>query len=123
MGREKLKNTMRTAEAKEKIVLEYLNNKEGLHYYERKYNINYGTLHKWYDKYQKDGLDGLKSKTGKKSGGTKGKGNKKLNNREEELEKIIMKQEIEIARLKKGYMVKGVGVKKEYVTTFEKSMK
>ena len=34
-----------------------------------------------------------------------------------------MKKDIEIARLKKGYMVKGVGQKKEFVTTFKKSIK
>ena len=34
-----------------------------------------------------------------------------------------MKLEIENARLKKGYMVKGVGAEKEYVTTLEENMK
>ena len=34
-----------------------------------------------------------------------------------------MKKEIEIARLKKGYIVKGVGVEKEFVTTFDKNIK
>ena len=34
-----------------------------------------------------------------------------------------MKKEIEIARLKKGYMVKGVGAEKEFVTTFDKNIK
>ena len=34
-----------------------------------------------------------------------------------------MKKEIEIALLKKGYMVKGVGAEKEFVTTFDKNMK
>ena len=35
----------------------------------------------------------------------------------------IMRLEIEVARLKKGYLVKGVGEKKEYVTTQEKNTK
>ena len=34
-----------------------------------------------------------------------------------------MKKDIEIARLKKGYTVKGVGVEKEFVTTFNKNIK
>ena len=34
-----------------------------------------------------------------------------------------MKRDIEIARLKKGYMVKGVGQEKEFVTTLDKNMK
>ena len=36
---------------------------------------------------------------------------------------IIAKQEIEIARLKKGYWVEGVGAKKEYVTGSGKNTK
>lgn len=34
-----------------------------------------------------------------------------------------MKLEIENARLKKGYIVKGDGAEKEYVTTLEKNTK
>ena len=34
-----------------------------------------------------------------------------------------MKKEIEIARLKKGYVVKGVGAEKEFVTILDKNMK
>jgi hypothetical protein len=34
-----------------------------------------------------------------------------------------MKKDIEIARLKKGYNVKGAGLEKEFVTTFNKNIK
>ena len=34
-----------------------------------------------------------------------------------------MKLEIENARLKKGYLVKGAGAEKEYVTTLDKNIK
>ena len=44
-------------------------------------------------------------------------------NRIEELELELMKKDIEIARLKKGYKVKGVGQEKEFVTTFNKNTK
>ena len=54
---------MRTPEEKAKIIEEYLNGEQGLHYYERKYNIHYQVLHRWYNKYLEDGIDGLKSKT------------------------------------------------------------
>ena len=43
--------------------------------------------------------------------------------REEELEIELMKKDIEIARLKKGYNVKGFGQEKEFVTTFNKNTK
>jgi len=117
------KNNMRTPEEKAKIIEEYLNGEQGLHYYERKYDIHYQVLHRWYNKYLEDGIDGLKSKTGKKKGGTKGQGARKPKNREEELERKIMKLEIENARLKKGYLVKGGGDQKEYVTTLDENMK
>ena len=48
---------------------------------------------------------------------------RKPKNKIEELEFELMKKEIEIARLKKCYMVKGVGAEKEFVTTFDKNTK
>lgn len=74
-----------------------------------------GTLRKWITKYLKSGEEALESK-------------KKVGNRfsalhtsksltlEERQRLIIEKQQIEIERLKKGYIVKGVGAGKEYVT-------
>lgn len=116
------KNIMRTPEEKARIIEEYLNGNEGLHYYERKYNIHYQVLHRWYNKYLKEGIEGLKSRTGKTKGSKKGRP-QKPKNREEELELRIMKLEIENARLKKGYLVKGGGAQKEYVTTYDENMK
>ena len=117
------KKVMRTVEEKAKIIEEYLSWEHGLHYYERKYNIHYQVLHKWYNKYLAEGIVGLESKTGKKKGGTKGKGAKKVKTREDELERKIMQLEIENARLKKGYLVKGGGAQKEYVTTLDENTK
>ena len=76
-------------------------------------------------KYEKDGIDGLKSQTGKKKYSHKNMGLhlRKPKDRIEELELELMKKEIEIARLKKGYAVKGVGAEKEFVTTFDKNTK
>ena len=76
-------------------------------------------------KYEENGINGLKSQTGKASKHHKNIGLHLRNpkNRIEELELELMKKEIEIARLKKGYMVKGVGDEKEFVTTFDKNTK
>ena len=41
----------------------------------------------------------------------------------ERLRLLVAKQEVEIARLKKGYWVEGVGVNKEYVTGSGKTTK
>ena len=99
------KNNMRSPEEKEAIVLEYLNDKRP-------------SYRKIADKY---GISGLYSQTGKtkhpgKGNPLSGLQNKKNKTREEELELENLKLKVENARLKKGYLVKGVGSKKEYVT-------
>ena len=119
--RTKKKNTMRSPEEKEKIVLEYLDSQHPS--YRRianKYEISGSIFKKWKKAYLKYGIDGLRSQTGKASGkkgnGLKGLHIKKNKTREEELELENLKLKVEVARLKKGYLVKGVGSKKEYIT-------
>lgn len=114
---------MRTPQEKEQIVLEYRNTPITLRAIAEKYNTHISAINEWVNKYEKYGIKGLESQTGKKCGGTKGQGARKPKTREEELERKIMKLEIENARLKKGYLVKGVGAEKEYVTTFDENMK
>ena len=118
-----MKNNMRTPKEKEQIVKELLSCKTGWNELCRKYNISQSVLYRWKYSYLKAGIEGLKSRTGTSKGGNKGIGVRKPKSREEELELKIMRLEIENARLKKGYLVKGVGAEKEYVTTLEKNMK
>ena len=115
--RTKKKNTMRSPEEKEAIVLESY--QEGRNKTADKYGIDLRTLGKWRRKYREYGIDGLRSQTGKTSHGYNhlaGLRNKKNKTREEQLEFENLKLKVEVARLKKGYLVKGVGLKKEYVT-------
>lgn len=116
--REKKSNIMRTPKEKEQIVLE--SDQFGVTKTAEKYNVNRTLLQRWRTKYQNHGVDGLKSQTGKCVGkpgnGLKGLHVKKNKTREEELELENLKLKVEVARLKKGYQVKGVGSKKEYVT-------
>ena len=123
--RESKTNNMRTPKEKEKIVKEYLSGKLGFRSICSKYNISNSVLWRWIKKYEKNGIDGLKSNTGKASNHHEHMGIylRKPKNKIEELEIELMKKEIEIARLKKGYMVKGVGAEKEFVTTFDKNTK
>lgn len=121
--RNKTNNNMRTPEEKEKIVKEYYSNKIGRNEICRKYNISTSVLWKWIKKYEDKGLNGLKSNTGKHKNPNAGLHLKRPKNKIEELELELMKKEIEIARLKKGYAVKGVGAEKEFVTTFDKNIK
>ena len=48
---------------------------------------------------------------------------KNLNNMLNDIYLEILKKDIEIARLKKGYQVKGVGANKEFVTLKDVNMK
>lgn len=116
------KKIWRTPEEKELIILDYLNDKHtSVRKTADKHNVPLSKLKVWLKKYRELGIDGLVSQTGKKK--HPGKGNhllglqrKKNKTREEELELENLKLKVEVARLKKGYQVKGVGSKKEYVT-------
>jgi transposase len=116
------KNRMRTVEEKEEIVKKYLSG-ESATTLTKKYDLSNKIIYRWVNKYRENGINGLKSNTGKAKGGNKGLGLRKPKNREEELELKLLKKEIELIRLKKGYVVKGVGVKKEYVSILDASMK
>lgn len=112
---------MRTPKEKEAIVKEYY--LKGQAKICHKYNISKSVLWRWIKKYEENGIDGLKSNTGKHSNPNSGLHLRKPKNKVEELELELMKKEIEIARLKKGYMAKGVGAEKEFVTIFDKNIK
>ena len=105
-------NTMRSPEEKETIVLESFH--YGCTQTAQKYDIHRSVLKEWRTKYRENGIDGLISQTGKFSH-SRGRPIKPKN-REQELELENLKLKVEVARLKKGYQVKGVGSKKEYVT-------
>ena len=115
---------MRTPEEKEVIIKRYFNG-ESVVKLASEICTDRRLIYDWIRKYEQDGINGLKSKTGKHSSKSNHKGLhlRKPKNKIEELELELMKKEIEIARLKKGYMVKGVGAEKEFVTTFDKSIK
>ena len=116
--RESKTNVMRTPKEKEAIILEAFEN--GVNKTFEKYGVSRRLLQRWIKKYRSYGIDGLISQTGKHSekhnNGLKGLHVKKNKTREEELELENLKLKVEVARLKKGYQVKGVGSKKEYVT-------
>lgn len=71
------KNNMRTPKEKEKNLKEFYLGKLGRNDICRKYNIPTRTLADWRIKYEKSGIDGLKSNTGKSKGGNKGLGLRK----------------------------------------------
>ena len=115
---------MKTPKEKEIIVKRYING-ESTTKLADEFNVCRRQIYRWIKNYEEKGFDGLISNTGKASTHHKNMGLylRKPKSREEELEIELMKKEIQTARKKKGNEEKGVGPKKEYVTTFEKNTK
>lgn len=115
-------NIMRTAKEKEKLVLEYFDSKVGYRNFARSKDIYPSIFISWIKKYRENGIEGLKSKTGKHKNPNCGK-YKRNKTEVEKLKEELLKKEIELMRLKKGYIVKGVGAKKEYVSISDMNTK
>lgn len=114
-----------TDEEKLKIVKDHINNRIPIRACATKYNISISSLVYWLRKYRENGAEGLKSMIGKHRGPNKGrpKGTLKPKTTIEELQKENLKLQVEIERLKKGYLTKGVGAKKEFISINNKNFK
>ena len=123
MGRPKGGTNRRwSAENKLQFIQEYLASNMGIRAFSKQKGISDGMFRAWIKKYYDNGIEGLQNK--KKTGNQfAALSNSKSLSGEERLRLIVAKQEVEIERLKKGYLVKGVGVKKEFVTTKDVNMK
>ena len=82
--------------------------------------ISSGLLSNWIKRYLEDGEEALEAHNGNPYAALHASKNL---SEVERLRLIVAKQEVEIARLKKGYWVEGVGVNKEFVTGREKNTK
>ena len=111
------KNRKWTVEEKEAIVLEYLNGKAGYKSIARSHGVDTRLFTRWIRKYRESGTEGLRSKRGSNNPNL-GKYDRHPSE-VEKLKKELLKKDIEIERLKKGYQVKGGGDRKEFVTTFD----
>ena len=107
-------------EEKLKLVLLHLNEKVSLMQIEKEYSVSNGLVSTWVKKYLNGGEDALVSRSGNPYAALH---TSKSLSEVERLRLIVAKQEIEIARLKKGYWVEGVGANKEYVTGIGKNTK
>ena len=114
-----------TVEEKLKIVQDHLNNHISIRACAAKYHIASTSLVMWLRTYREKGIEGLESQIGKKRGKGKGrpKGTYKPKTTIEELQKENLKLVIENERLKKGYITKGVGAKKVFVSINNKNFK
>lgn len=111
------KNVMRTPGEKKKIVLEA--SKYGPSITAQKYSVHMRTIYEWTRKYKEGGIEALKNKSGNNAVGRY----MVPKTKEDELRVENLKLKIEVARLKKGYQVKGVGAQKEFVTIKSSNMK
>ena len=91
----------------------------------REYSIVRRNIQRWIRDYQEFGVEYFyEEHRGKGSGNPfAALHTSKSISREERLELENLKLRIENERLKKGYMVKGVGANKEYVTTLDANTK
>ena len=109
-------------EEKLRIVKRYLNEGIGSRPLGRQEGIDSGMIRIWVNKYLDRGESALENqkKTGNRFSALH---TSKSLSEIDRLNLIIMKQEIEIERLKKGYQVKGDGSSKEFVTTSGANLK
>ena len=112
---------MWTVEEKLEIVQKHLDEHMSIRTIEREYGVNNCLVSVWTKKYLEDGITGLEAKPHPGNRFAALHTSKNLSELER-LRLLVAKQEIEIARLKKGYWVKGAGVNKEYVTGQDVSM-
>lgn len=118
------KNRKYTVEEKLSIVNMNLQDHMSIIQIEKETGISNSLISAWIHKYLDNGLQGLENKKNKKSGNVYAAlHTSKSLTKEERLELENMKLKIENERLKKGYLVKGVGADKEYVTFLEENMK
>ena len=108
------KNKIWTQEEKLRIVKRYLDEGIGQRTIAKQEGISRGMIYQWINKYRDGGPEALipSKKTGNPFAALH---TSKSMSEVERLKLLVAKQEIEINRLKKGYIVKGVGVNKEYV--------
>ena len=107
-------------EEKLRLVHLHLEEHKPLRQIEKEYSVSCGLVSTWVKKYLEEGEAALDPHRGNAYAALH---RSKSLSEVERLRLIIAKQEVEIARLKKGYWVEGVGANKEYVTVSEKNTK
>ena len=116
------KNRIWTPAQKLEIVNKHLKEHISVCTLEKEYGAEHGMICRWVKEYISGGEAGLEPK--KRPGNRFAALHRSKNLSElERLRLLVAKQEIEIARLKKGYWVEGAGASREYVTGQDVNMK
>ena len=120
MGKKGTPHRKFSKEEKMKYVRLHLDEHVALMQIEREYGIRNTLVSEWVRRYLQDGEDALEPRNGNPYAALH---RSKNLSEVERLRLLVAKQEVEIARLKKGYWVEGVGADKEYVTGSGKTTK
>ena len=120
MGKKGTPHRRFSKEEKMKYVRLHLDEHIPLRQIEREYGIRNSLVAEWVKRYLQDGDEALEPRNGNPYAALH---RSKNLSEVERLRLLVAKQEVEIARLKKGYWVEGVGVNKEYVTGSGKTTK
>ncbi len=120
MGRKGTPHRKYSKEEKMKYVRLHLADHLSVRQIEQEYGINHSLISSWVKRYLQDGEDALEPRNGNHYAALH---RSKSLSEVERLRLLVAKQEVEIARLKKGYWVEGAGVNKEYVTGNGKTTK
>ena len=107
-------------EEKLRLVQLHLEEHKPLRQIGKEYSVSSGLVSTWVKKYFEEGETALDPHIGNPYAALH---KSKSLSEVERLRLIVAKQEVEIARLKKGYWVEGVGVNKAYVIGNEKNTK
>lgn len=113
MGKKGTPHRRYSKDEKMKYVRLHLDEHMSLTQIEKEYGIRNSLVGAWVKKYLEDGEDALEPHNGNPYAALH---KSKSLTEVEHLRLLVAKQEVEIARLKKGYWVEGAGANREYVT-------
>ncbi len=120
MGKKGTPHRRFSKEEKLRIVKMHLDEHKSIRQIERETSIRNSLVSTWVKRYLEEGEDALEPHNGNPYSALH---TSKSLSEVERLRLIVAKQEVEIARLKKGYWVEGAGASKEYVTGSGKTTK
>ena len=120
MGQKGTPHRRFSKEDKMKYIRLHLDEHIPLRQIEREYGIRNSLVAEWVKRYLQDGEEALEPRNGNPYAALH---RSKNLSEVERLRILVAKQEVEIARLKKGYWVEGVGADREYVTGSGKTTK
>ena len=120
MGKKGTPHRKFSKEEKMKYVRLHLEEHISLLQIEREHGVGNGLVSSWVKRYLQDGEGALEPRNGNLYAALH---TSKNLSEVERLRLLVAKQEVEIARLKKGFWVEGVGANREYVTGSGKTTK